>query len=120
MRRLLFVCSHNRARSPTAAWVFSQLPDTEAKSAGLSEYAVNRLTPELIAWAEVIFVMERAQRSKLIKLFGNTAAGKRIVVLGIRDEYECMDPGLVSLLEAKSAPWRAPPPAATTPSPVLP
>ncbi|MBK9304760.1 MAG: phosphotyrosine protein phosphatase [bacterium] len=109
MRRFLFVCSHNRARSPTAAWVFAQLPDTETRSAGLSEYAVNRLTPELIAWAEVVFVMERAQRSKLIKLFGNTAAGKRIVVLGVRDEYECMDPGLISLLEAKSAPWRPPP-----------
>ncbi len=109
MRRLLFVCSHNRARSPTAAWVFSQLPDTEAKSAGLSEYAVNRLTPELIAWAEVVFVMERAQKSKLIKQFGTAVAGRRIVVLGIRDEYECMDPGLVAMLEAKSAPWRSPP-----------
>ena len=105
MRRFLFVCSHNRARSPTAEWVFSQLPDTEAKSAGLSEYAVKRLTPELIAWADVIFVMERSHKSKLIKQFGVPTTGGRIVVLGIRDEYECMDPGLVASLAAKSARW---------------
>lgn len=106
MRRFLFVCSHNRARSPTAELVFARLPDTETKSAGLSEYAVNRLTPALIAWADVIFVMERAQKRELIRQFGEPAAETRIVVLGIRDEYECMDPRLVELLAAKSARWR--------------
>lgn len=105
MRHFLFVCSHNRARSPTAEWVFAQLPDTEAKSAGLSEYAVKRLTPEMIAWADVIFVMERGQRSKLIRQFGVSVAETHVVVLGIRDEYECMDPELVALLTAKSARW---------------
>lgn len=82
------------------------MPDTEAKSAGLSEYAVNRLTPEMIAWADVIFVMERAQKGKLIRQFGAPVAETRVVVLGIRDEYEYMDPRLVELLSVKSARWR--------------
>ena len=106
MRHFLFVCSHNRARSPTAALVFAKLPDTETRSAGLSEYAVRRLTPDMITWADVIFVMERGQKTKLIKQFGTPPDGKRIVVLGVRDEYEVLDPRLVAELTAKSERWR--------------
>ena len=106
MRRFLFVCTANRARSPTAELVFAQLPETETKSAGLSEYAVRRLTADMIAWADVIFVMERGQKTKLIKQFGTPPDGKRIVVLGIPDEYEVMDRRLMALLTKKSERWR--------------
>lgn len=106
MRRFLFICAANRARSPTAEAVFARLPDVEARSAGLDELARVRLTPELVAWADVIFVMERAQRTKLRRRFAAESAGKRIVVLGIADEYLFMDPALVALLEARAGEWR--------------
>ena len=107
MAHILFVCSQNRLRSPTAEEVFARWPGVECLSAGVHESANVPLDPELIAWADVIFVMENAHRNKIIKKFGKHLNGKRIVVLGIPDEYEFMDPRLVKLLEAKVAPMLA-------------
>jgi predicted protein tyrosine phosphatase len=63
------------------------------------------LSGELIEWADIIFVMERVHRNKMSAKFREHLAGKRIVVLGIPDEYEFMDAGLVRLLEAKVGPY---------------
>jgi predicted protein tyrosine phosphatase len=65
MKRVLFICSQNRLRSPTAEQLFSNWPGIETSSAGLNNDAENPVTPELLEWAEVIFVMEKAHRSKL-------------------------------------------------------
>ena len=53
-RRFLFICSQNRLRSPTAEQIFADRVETE--SAGLKNDAENPVTPELLKWAEVIFV----------------------------------------------------------------
>lgn len=53
--------------------------------------------------------MERGQKNKLIREFGEPPAGTRLVVLGIRDAFERMDPTLVAQLTAKSERWRATP-----------
>ncbi|WP_342657197.1 hypothetical protein NPJ82_09630 [Sphingomonas sp. NY01] len=66
IRTVLFVCSQNRLRSPTAEQVFSCREDLEMDSAGTNHNADNPLTAELIAWADVIFVMEKAYRNKLL------------------------------------------------------
>ena len=100
MKRLLFVCSQNRLRSPTAEQIFSQWPGVEAMSAGLERDAIKTLTAEMIDWAQVILVMEKAHRNKLNRKFRAHLAGKRVVVLGIPDEYDYMQPELVQLLEA--------------------
>lgn len=100
----LFVCSQNRLRSPTAEQVFSRYDGVACESAGVHESADVPLDPELIAWADVIFVMERAHRDKINRKFKRFLDGKRIVVLGIPDVYAYMEPALVSLLEAKVAP----------------
>lgn len=70
-------------------------------SAGTNHDAENPLTVELIAWADVIFVMEKAHRGKLQRRFRAALAGKRLICLDIPDEYEFMQPELVRLLEAK-------------------
>jgi predicted protein tyrosine phosphatase len=57
------------------------------------------VTPELLAWAEVIFVMEKGHRNKLFKKFRAHVKNQKIVVLGITDDYEYMDPRLVRLFE---------------------
>ncbi len=69
MKNVLFVCSQNRLRSPTAEQVFSKRRDIEVESAGTNHDADNPLTHELVAWADIIFVMEKAHRAKLQKKF---------------------------------------------------
>ena len=101
----LFICSANRLRSPTAEQVFAQWPGVETDSAGLSNDAVSVLSPDQIGWADIIFVMEKAHRSKLSKRFKRHLGGKRVICLDIPDDYAFMDPGLVRLLEAKAGPF---------------
>jgi len=101
MKNILFICSQNRLRSPTAERVFSTYRGIEVSSAGLNRDAENPVTPELVRWADVIFVMERAHRNRLQKKFRAFLHEKRVVCLDIPDEYDFMDPELVRLLEAK-------------------
>ena len=101
MKNILFVCTQNRLRSPTAEQVFADWPGIETQSAGLGNDAGNPVSPELIAWADVIFVMEQAHRNKLSKKFRAHLGGKRVVCLDIPDDYDSMDPLLVQLLRQK-------------------
>jgi predicted protein tyrosine phosphatase len=101
MRRVLFICSQNRLRSPTAEQLFSNWPGIETSSAGLNNDAENPVTPELLEWAEVIFVMEKAHRSKLSAHFKAHLKTARIVCLDIPDHYGFMEPALVELLMAR-------------------
>jgi predicted protein tyrosine phosphatase len=100
VRRVLFVCSQNRLRSPTAEQVFRSWPGIEVASAGLDASAEKPVTSELLQWAHIIFVMEKSHRSKLSKKFKSHIKNHRIICLNIPDEYEYMDPRLVSLLQA--------------------
>jgi predicted protein tyrosine phosphatase len=99
MVHVLFVCSRNQLRSPTAEEVFSKWPGIEVASAGLDPKSKEPVTPELLAWAEVIFVMEKVHRNKLLKGFRANIKNQKIVVLGITDDYEYMDPRLIRLFE---------------------
>ncbi|WP_342657300.1 low molecular weight protein tyrosine phosphatase family protein [Sphingomonas sp. NY01] len=101
IQTVLFVCSQNRLRSPTAEQVFSRRQDLEVDSAGTNHDAENPLTAELVAWADVIFVMEKADRSKLQRRFRAVLGGRRVVCLDIPDDCAFMQPELIQLLETK-------------------
>lgn len=101
MKRVLFVCSQNKLRSPTAEVVFSSWPDVEVASAGLNNDAEVPLTPELVEWADIIFVMESAHRTKLSASFKPYLKGQRVVCLDIPDRFQFMDPVLVELLKQR-------------------
>jgi predicted protein tyrosine phosphatase len=103
LKRVLFVCSQNRLRSPTAEQVFATWPGLEVDSAGANHDAENPLTGELVAWAEVIFVMEKAHRAKLSKRFKRQLKA-RVICLDIPDDYAFMDPDLIVLLKARVGP----------------
>lgn len=105
MKHVLFVCSQNRLRSPTAEQVFSNRSGFEVASAGLNPEAETPVSPELLQWADIIFVMERAHRNKLSKKFLAHLKSKRIICLDIPDEFEFMDPGLIRVLEEKVGPF---------------
>jgi predicted protein tyrosine phosphatase len=98
---LLFVCSENRLRSPTAEAVFSKYPGINAIGAGTNADAETTVSGDLIQWADVVFVMEKSHRNKISKKYKELLKGKRLVCLDIPDVYECMQPELIKLLEAK-------------------
>lgn len=99
--KLLFVCSRNRRRSPTAETIFSTYEGVEALSAGTGPDAENPISADLIEWADLVFAMESAHRRRLQQRFAPLLRTKKITVLGIPDNYEYMDPELVRLLEVK-------------------
>ena len=98
---LLFVCSENRLRSPTAEAVFSNYPGVNAIGAGTNADAEMPVSGDLIEWADVVLVMENGHKIKIAKKFKALLKDKRLVCLDIPDNYECMQPELISLLEAK-------------------
>ncbi|TFW10798.1 phosphotyrosine protein phosphatase [Massilia arenosa] len=102
MTRALFICTQNRLRSPTAEQIFSTWPGVDTDSAGLGADATVPLSSEQIAWADIIFVMEKAHRNRLSVKFRAHLNGKRVICLDIPDEYEFMQPELIKLLEAKA------------------
>ncbi len=101
MKKILFVCSQNRLRSPTAEQVFASRPDLEVDSAGTNNDAENPLTSELVKWADVIVVMEKIHRRKVQQRFRSSLNGKRMICLDIPDDYAFMDPALITLLHAR-------------------
>jgi predicted protein tyrosine phosphatase len=97
--RVLFVCSQNKSRSPTAERVFSSWPGIEVSSAGVNRDAENPITPELVEWADRIFVMEKAHQKKLCRRYRAYLKGRKVICLNIPDEFPFMDPDLVFLLK---------------------
>lgn len=112
-RHVLFVCSRNRLRSPTAEQVFADWPGIETASAGLSPDAEVPVTPELLAWADTIFVMERVHRARLGERFRAHLRHARVICLQIPDDFDFMAPALVRLLQAKVPPYLPRGPAAS-------
>jgi predicted protein tyrosine phosphatase len=100
MKRVLFVCSRNRLRSPTAEAVFANWDEVETDSAGLDHDAVVPLSAEQVEWADIIFVMEKSHRQRLNRKFRRWLNGKRVICLDIPDEYALMQPELVERLLA--------------------
>ena len=96
--KVLFICGKNRLRSPTAEDVFANWPGVETSSAGISHDADTPVSPELLAWADLVFVMERTHRAKLSARFKAHLANKRVICLDIPDDYDFMEPALVALL----------------------
>ena len=101
MKKLLFVCSENRLRSPTAEAVFSEYEGIEAIGAGTNSDAETPLSGDLIEWADFILVMERMHRNKIAKKYSALLKEKRLVVLNIPDNYTYMQAELIKLLKAK-------------------
>ncbi len=102
--RILFVCSRNRLRSPTAEAVFAGHDGLETASAGLAPDADCPLEAEQIGWADLIVVMERVHKTRINQRFAQALCGKKLVCLDIPDRYTFMQPELLALLERKMAP----------------
>ncbi len=103
MTNLLFVCSRNQWRSPTAEMIWRRRPGFAARSAGTSPNARKPVSPADIRWADVILVMERKHQQRLLAQYARLLEHKRLHVLDIPDDFQYMDPELVLILEAAVA-----------------
>jgi len=107
--RVLFVCSHNRVRSPTAEQVYRGRADLEVRSAGIAEYAAVPLTDELVEWADLVFVFSKRQQRIIEARFRDGSDGKRLVCVTVPDRFEYKSPKLISKLTGKLLPYLGPP-----------
>lgn len=90
MHRVLFICSRNRLRSPSAERLFADWPGVETDSAGLAADAETPLEREQLEWATLVVVMERRHRQALLRRHAAAMKGKRLVCLDIPDDYAYM------------------------------
>src|SRR3989344_3595946 len=95
--KVLFICNQNKHRSKTAEELFKH--EFETKSAGL--YNLRPVNVDQLLWADVIMVMEGAQRAEIARRFPETYFKKRIVSLEIPDVYSYQQSELVKLLKSQ-------------------
>ena len=95
---VLFVCSRNQWRSPTAERVWARTSGLNVRSAGTSPRARRTVRMDDVQWADVIIVMEEKHKKRIRSEFGNWAPKDRFAVLDIPDDYRFMDPELIDIL----------------------
>lgn len=97
--RLLFVCTANIDRSPTAESLYAGDPRYEVLSAGTAPFALVPISKRMLEWADRVFVMSERQdhhKSELLKRFPELTLD--IVDLDIEDRWYRGDPELVRIL----------------------
>lgn len=103
--KVLFVCAQNKIRSYTAEKMLSGSSHYQVRSRGVSRNARVKLTAGDIGWADMIFVMEKDQKTRIVNQFSEKIAGKKIVCLFIDDIYVPMEDALIEELRCKLAPY---------------
>lgn len=106
-KKLLFICSRNRWRSPTAERVFDGVDGLQARSAGTEPGARIKVTAGHIGWADLIFVMEQKHVRRVREKFAEELMGKPLVCLNVPDDYQFMQSELVERLRQAVAPHLA-------------
>jgi len=102
---ILFICSRNQWRSPTAERVWRNHPGVNVRSAGTSRNARRTVSEADIVWADLILVMEDRHKDRLKAQFRQHGRHMNLHVLDIPDDYRFMDPDLVETVRMKVAPF---------------
>ncbi len=102
---ILFICSRNQWRSPTAEKIYKNWNGIFVKSAGTEPSARTKVNSKHLVWADLIFVMEKKHKQRLLEKFIHELNDKEIVILDIADEYGYMDEELISVLKASVDPY---------------
>ena len=97
---VLFVCSMNQWRSPTAEKVYADTPLINVRSRGTSHKARQTITANDVNWADIVIVMENKHRQRLASTFSREMQHKETHVLDIPDQYKFMDPELVDEIQS--------------------
>lgn len=102
---VLFVCSKNQWRSPTAEAVYRDDPRVSVRSRGTARSARQMISATDLAWADLVLVMEDKHRHRLIAHYTGETRFLPIEVLHIPDDYQLMDPELVELIRVATEPF---------------
>nr|WP_247682474.1 phosphotyrosine protein phosphatase [Pseudoalteromonas sp. MMG013] len=97
---ILFICSRNKWRSPTGEHIWRHHPFISVRSAGTSAKANRTVNSKDIQWANIIFVMEKKHKNRLLAQFTRHIAHKEIHILDIPDEYQYLDNTLVNMMKS--------------------
>ncbi|RAI84388.1 low molecular weight protein tyrosine phosphatase family protein [Algoriphagus yeomjeoni] len=95
---ILFVCSRNIWRSPTAEAIYKNRKDLNVRSAGTEPSARIKVSAKNISWADIIFVMEKKHKQRLLQKFRHEIEDKTLVILDIEDDYQYMDNELIDMI----------------------
>jgi predicted protein tyrosine phosphatase len=98
---ILFICSRNEWRSRTAEEIFKNYSGLSVRSAGTEPSARIKLSAKTIIWADLIFVMEKKHKHRMIEKFPFETEQKQIIILDISDEYQFMDPELIEEIKIR-------------------
>ena len=102
---ILFICSRNIWRSPTAEAIYKNNPNHNIRSAGTAPSAKVRVTGKSLLWADLIFVMEKKHKQRLLDNFPDEMMHKKLVILDIEDEYAFMDNELIEMIKISVDPY---------------
>ncbi|MDO1447657.1 protein-tyrosine-phosphatase [Rhodocytophaga aerolata] len=97
---VLVVCGRNKRRSRTAEYIFKNDMRFSIRSAGLSPKSDRQLSEKDITWADIILVMERSQKARIVATYRHIHL-PTIEVLHIADVYDYLDSELIELLTEK-------------------
>ena len=95
--KILFVCSRNQWRSPTAARIYANDQRIEARSGGVSQQSAHRVSQQDMEWADLILVMETRHKTRLQEMFREMQRPP-IECLEIPDDFSLMDDALIDLI----------------------
>ena len=103
--RILFVCTANVDRSPTAEGLYRDDDRYEVRSAGLAPFATVPVTRDLLLWADRVFVMnEKEDQHQTLIRIRFPEVQRPIVDLDVEDRWRRGDPELVRLLRRRLRP----------------
>ncbi|WP_269541384.1 low molecular weight protein tyrosine phosphatase family protein [Cerasicoccus fimbriatus] len=102
--RILFVCSRNQWRSPTAEAVYRNDSRLEVRLAGVSASARHVISTVDIDWADLILVMAPEHKQRIREQFRGGELPP-IECLDIPDDYRYMDTELQQLIRQSTEPW---------------
>lgn len=110
LERILFLCTANVDRSPTAEDLYAGDPRYDVRSAGLASFARRPVDRELLVWADRVFVMcEREDRHATQIRLRFPDLRRPVIDLDVLDRWPRGHPELVRLLEKRLSPHLGPP-----------
>jgi predicted protein tyrosine phosphatase len=98
LKNLLFVCEGNAQRSPTfEIWFKEHKPEYEVKSTGTAYGYPERLSEELLEWADRVFLMDLEQEMFMRRKFPEFIF--KCEIIGCSDQYPRESAQLYRLIE---------------------
>jgi len=90
-QKVLFVCTANQQRSPTAEELYRNDRRFQVKSAGTSRLATQQVDESLVQWADIVVAMEAHHAQSIRERFPRASRDARFIVLDIPDIFQYMD-----------------------------